>query len=1137
MRLRIFLLFVSWAFCSGFAFVTTSPSFLFGQHHAVATPQPTFHHTVRGLDPTKNPSEYVFHSWQTEQGLPQNSAYALCQTRDGYIWIGTAEGLARYDGARFYVFNTSNTPELAHNWISSLLEDSDGRLWIGTFGGGVSRFYQGTFSTINDKNGLPSSTVRTILQDTDGAMWFGSNGGLTRLQNKTFTTYTKQNGLGNMVVTALCKDHNGTLWIGTRGGGLSQMKNGRFTTFSTANGLASNTVLSVFEDRDSSIWIGTTNGLHRFYNGSFALYTTQNGLSSNNVQSIIQDRNGTLWFGTASGMSRLLPSSRTLSENKDFTRYSESEALNRSNIPSLLYDSEGALWIGTADNGIARLHNGVFSSLAVQRSLPQHSHVFQRSILSLATDTKGVLWLGTSLGLHGYSEGRITHSMPISSFGGNEVYSLLPDSAGGLWIGTKKGIHYQRNGVFKLYTLPQESRGTPIFSLALDPSSGKLWIGTQGEGLYCFHNGTFTHFTKADGLPHDIISSLLLSKDGALWIGTWGGGVVRFKDNIFTTLSTDNGLSHNQCMSFWEDSAGAIWMGTFGGGINRYKEGKISTVTSAHGLYNDVAYSILCDNNAHVWVSCNKGVFRVPYQELNAVADGHVQRLHCQAFGVEDGMKSAECNGGTQPTAWKSNDGRLWFATIRGAVSINPADIFTNPLPPPVIIESIYGDSMALDIRTPVRISPGTQKMEFHYTATSLLVPEKVRFRYMLEGYDESWVEAGTRRVAYYTNLPRGRLYRFRVSACNNDGVWNEDGAAVNFRLESYIWETWWAYSLYAVIVISGAIAFIRYRERVQHRALRQLYREREAQLIYEKNLLLEEANVRLGSLNKQLSESNANLSALNEEKSDIVGVVAHDLKNPIIGIQKLAYSLEGQARKSGLLQMQESAAIIKHTAERMFAMIQQLLRMHAAEFGSSSSSRLTPITINLGELAEKLRRDWQERAEHHSVLVAIALEGDKPIMAHADPYAFLQILENLLSNAVKASSEGGVITIRLGYKYDDELQYAFVEVHDTGKGMSIEQQQSLFSKFIRLSSQPNHQTYSNKSSDNDYSSGLGLYIVKKLTDAMQGRITCKSTAGVGTFFTLLLPVTAQILSPTPYTNEDTTVFDQYPEDQHSAEL
>jgi signal transduction histidine kinase len=744
----------------------------------------------------------------------------------------------------------------------------------------------------------------------------------------------------------------------------------------------------------------------------------------------------------------------------------------------------------------------------------------------LATQGRGIFYLKNT-DTTNFMEQRYSTKNGLAS---DIAWSVLQDHAGTMWFGTKEGLCRLRKGKLSTFTIKDGLPSNVIYAL-MEAHDGALWVGTSG-GLCCIRKGVFTSYTSStatnphknnghnNNLPNDRVFNLLEDRDSALWIGT-NDGLSRFKNGVFTNFFTRNGLSHNAIHTLAQDSEGTIWIGTIGG-LTRLKNGVLQSITTKQGLYNDVVYGILSDNNGYFWISCNKGIYRVRKDSLNACADGKLKQLSCQAFGTEDGMKSAECNGGTQPAAWKSRDGHLWFATIRGAVSVNPNDVFFNPLPPYVIIESIKADTTALDLTATATVEADVQKFEFYYTATSLLVPDKVQFRYMLEGYDESWVEAGSRRVAYYTNLQRGRTYRFRVCACNNDGVWNDVGASsAMLYLAPYIWETWWAYSLYAALALSSAVLLVRYRERNQRRLLKQQYREREARHIYEKNLLLEETNVRLENLNVQLSDANANLSALNEEKSDIVGVVAHDLKNPVIGIQKLAYSLEGQARKSGLVQMQQSAAIIKDTAERMFTMIQQLLKVHAAEFGDNA---LTPITVDLGELAEKLRRDWQERAESQSVQLAVSIASKNPITAYADPFAFLQILENLLSNAVKVSPPNSVVRIWLGY----ESGYAVVEVQDFGAGMSMEHQQLLFSKFIRLSHKqqsglpanglPQNELLQSKSTENEHSSGLGLYIVKKLTEAMNGKIHCVSAIGQGTTFTLFLPITSHKAAPPPST-------------------
>jgi hypothetical protein len=289
--------------------------------------------------------------------------------------------------------------------------------------------------------------------------------------------------------------------------------------------------------------------------------------------------------------------------------------------------------------------------------------------------------------------------------------------------------------------------------------------------------------------------------------------LVRFSSERFTVYTTLEGLSHNEVYSIYEDSDGTLWIGT-AGGLNRFQGGVFKTITTKDGLFDDVVYVILDDGRGNFWMTCNKGIFRVSKKELEALAQGQIKTVTSLAYGTADGMRSRECNGGFQPAGWKARDGKLWFPTLKGVVAIDPTQIKTNELVPPVVIEQFIVNHQAVDSLERPQLPPGQGELEVQYTALSFLAPEKVRFRYQLEGYDRDWIDAGTRRAAYYTNIPPGD-YRFRVVACNNDGVWNEVGAALEFRLDPAVYETPVVYALggLALVLIAWGLHRLRVRQ------------------------------------------------------------------------------------------------------------------------------------------------------------------------------------------------------------------------------------------------------------------------------------------------------------------------------------
>ena len=785
--------------------------------------------TKGSVDPQKALTEYMLSVWTAEQGLPQNSAIALCQTRDGYLWIGTQEGLARFDGAHFVVLEKSNTPAITNNYITALLEDREGALWIGTNGGGLCCLKNGAFTTFTTKNGLPNNIIRSIIQDRSGALWIGTNGGgVCQMSNGGFTTYSSKNGLSNDVVYTMIQAHDDALWFGTLGGGVCRFKDGTFTTYSTKNGLSNDIIRSLLQDRDGSVWIGTNGGgLNRFKDGVLTAFTTHNGLSNDRVYALLQDNEGTLWVGTlGGGLNRYT--------NGVFEAFTTKNGLSSDNIRTLLQDRDGALLIGTGGGGLCRLKDAAFVSYSTRNGL---SHDFVHAVRE---GNDGSVWIATSKGANHLTHGVFTTTYTAQNgLPSDGTLSLLQDRSGGLWFGTSGGLGYMKNGKFITYTTKNGLAHDGV-QVLLQDRDGALWVGTNGGGLNHFHNGKWTTYSTKDGLAHDAVYALMQDRDGALWAGTGGGGLSHFKNGVWTSYTTKNGLSHNVVYTLLQDRSGAVWVGTNGGGLNRLKDGKITAVTTKEGLFNDVVYCVLEDDYGYLWASCNKGVYRMNKRDVDDVADGKIPRFSCQNFGVANGMISVECNGGTNPAGWKAADGRLWFPTVKGVVVADPRKVATNLLAPTVILETFLvndhdsisnipllkklpekagektGEKTSSELELPSR----SDKIEFHYTAPWFIAPERVKFSYILEGYDKGWVNAGTRRVAYYNNLPRGKRYVFRVKACNQDEVWSNEDAAAVFSLKPFFWETTWFYGLCVVFVFGSGYGVYRWRLwQVQRRA------------------------------------------------------------------------------------------------------------------------------------------------------------------------------------------------------------------------------------------------------------------------------------------------------------------------------
>jgi ligand-binding sensor domain-containing protein/serine phosphatase RsbU (regulator of sigma subunit) len=760
---------------------------------------------AHALDPATPITAYIHDIWRSKDGLPQDTVQAIAQTRDGYLWLGTLEGLARFDGVRFTTFDTGNTPELRHNVVLALAAGQGGELWIGTYGGGLYRHQGGVFKRFSMADGLPSDHVRAVYLAPGGALWIGTTGGLAKIEGEELTALTTQGGLPSDRVMSIIEDHEGSLWVGTSGGGVARRRreDGVFTRFGAEHGLSSNFVWSIHEDRDHAIWISTEGGgLNRFKDGAFRVFRREDGLPSDRVMPVLADQNRNLWIGTDAGLSRLPADSAG-----SFATHSARTGLAKDNIRALFEDVEGSLWIGASDGGLNRLRDRRVSVLTSRGGLSASS------IRTVYEGRDGSVWIGTDGGgLNRVKDGRVSVLTTRDGLGHDDVWSILEDTSGDLWVGSAGGgISRLRDGRPFAVLTTKDGLSSDAVSAIYQDRKGRIWIGSQGGGVDRFEDGRVERGALGPMLAGTLVSVLHEDRAGDLWVGTSGAGLFRWRAGSVTRFTTAEGLGSDLVLSLHEDARGGLWIATSGGGISLLKGDRIATFREKDGLYDDLAYQILEDGRGHLWMSCNRGIYRVRRSDLEDFAAGRMGAFTSQAYGTADGLSSNECNGRVQPAGTRTRDGRLWFPTMDGVVIIDPERLSSNTRPPPVLIEEVLVDKRP--IASEAVVPPGRKDIEIRYTALSFAAPSRVLFKYMLVGFDSDWVQAGTRRVAYYTNIPPGD-YVFRVIACNEDAVWNEEGAAFAFHLEPHIYQRPWFYGAGALLVLLAGVGVHRLRVR-----------------------------------------------------------------------------------------------------------------------------------------------------------------------------------------------------------------------------------------------------------------------------------------------------------------------------------
>ncbi|MGC1871382.1 MAG: two-component regulator propeller domain-containing protein [Acidobacteriaceae bacterium] len=792
----------------------------------------------RALNPDRKLSQYGLQTWQTDSGLPQNSVRAILQTRNGFLWFATREGVARFDGIDFTVYNRRNTPQLLSNDVRGLLQDHDGNLWIST-ADGLTRQRDGQFSAFTTAQGLPDNSIWSVFQDRRGEVWAITAGGLAQYRHDRFVPYTTQQGLSSNTISAVADGPNGTLWVATDSG-LNQIKEGRVKKPFAASPIGSETIRAIATDPAGALWVGTQNGVQQFSNGTIRTYGVANSLPDSEVDVLLSDKAGNIWVGTPAGLAMI--------QNGNLTAYTTANGLPGNQIQALYKDREGALWVGT-NHGIARIRNGTISVFSSKQGLSENL------ILAMDEDREGSLWVGTeSAGVALLKDQKFMTLTESDGLSDNLVSSVLQGPDGDMWIGTDGGGLNRYDGSHvSVFTEKQGLTSGTILSLAAD-AKGNLWVGTP-DGLNHLDHGRFTASDATDLLPDEFVRSLLTASDGSLWVGT-RHGLAQINGSHASTYTQADGLANDFVGALTQGSDGSLWIGTLHG-LSHFVHGKFINYTKGNGLSSDVITALMLDSQHHLWIgtngegldflttdgpqhrahsfsanlglpdvidgiledrsgalwiSSNTGIFRVRIADLMDVAAGRSHSLAITSYGAADGMKIRECSGIGHPSSWKAKDGTLWFSTLKGVAWIDPAKLQRNMVAPLVAIEQVSVDEKDMPLTAPVSIGPGHSRFAFHYAGLSFIAPQKVHYKYRLTGFDRTWIDARTRRVAYYTNIPPGN-YRFEVLAANNDGVWSTAPATFSFQLQPYFTQTYWFYLLCALLIL--LLAWLVYRWRV----------------------------------------------------------------------------------------------------------------------------------------------------------------------------------------------------------------------------------------------------------------------------------------------------------------------------------
>ncbi|MBL7139212.1 MAG: hypothetical protein ISS17_10615 [Bacteroidales bacterium] len=1004
--------------------------------------------------------QFNISTWTMDDGIPAN-IQTIAQTSDGFLWIGTDEGLIQFDGLSFVPMAPDSLKELPHE-CTSLCITGDQSLIYGFADGKVLGYQHGIYRFIGDEKIFNGFIVSAILVDSDSSFWIGlQGGGLIRVNNDVFSEISVTDGLPSNYVTSLQRDSEDDLWIGTQEG-LCRLRDGKVEQVFKENGLSNDFILSLYFDSQATLWIGTHGGLNRFEKGIIQTVSDSILPRDADIHCIAEDRSGNIWFGAnGDGLFRI---TRNTSKME---KISDTEGLPSNLIRSLLIDMESNIWVGLQGNfGLCQLQQPVVETYTTEEGLSGDN------IMAILQVGKSGAWVGNATGgLDLFMDGRFSQYDSILKLGNNPIFSLALDRNQNLWIGTKGNPV-----ILKEFKTIEEASLTTSNDIVVHAiylaNDGSLWIGTD-KGICVLRGDSVETITSKNGLSNEQIFCFYEDTKGMMWIGTQYGGINTVKNGEINQFKSSNGLTDNMILCFMEDPAGYMWVGTAAGGLNRIEvaTGQIQSFGLREGLDYSIT-QIFEDQFGYLWLGGNLGIFTLPKGQFDELIAGYREKLDPQIFTFTDKEKTMSLNGGIFPAGCQFADGTMWFPTNHGIAVISPERTHGETIFPQAIIQWVEVNNVLQPIASAYHLPPAVIHLEIKFTAPAFISPKQIKFRFKLAGYDTDWEYAGEDRKAHYTKVPHGS-YTFQVQVSNHLGQWSDQIISIPIKIKPYFYQRIWFLILCGAVGLFILYAIYKYR-------IRQV-REKELEILVDaRTKELQELN---RELDQRVLDRTAELAASNQELEAFTYSVSHDLRAPVRRIEGLVAALT----EDYATQLDETGKDflnkVADSSVEMGQLIEEFLKL-----ARIARQEIDKTELNLSQLVTEITEELANADPGRKVSVKI----EPDILVKGDSHLIRIALQNILNNAWKYTGKKEHPEVIFGCREKDGLKVFFIQ--DNGVGFDMNYYDKLFTPFLRL-----------HSDDLFTGTGIGLATVKRIITKHGGKIWAQAEPEKGStfFFTL----------------------------------